>query len=288
MFVSSATEHEAEGAAAMAKDARASGAVYGPQYSRFDTATAVQIRREVYEGDIGQQGWRTAAEQTEIAEIIGRGPNVHVLDIACGSGGPSLALVERNGCRLTGLDVETAGIAHAQAHASARGLSTLATFAVLNCSGRLPFDNGAFDAILCIDAISHLSERFQTLAEWARLLRPGGRLVCTDAFVLTGPVAVSELDMRTTNGPHLVVPPGLNEKCIEDAGLTLMRCEDRTAAVAELAGRWIAARSRRAEILKREEGADWFEERQRFLSVTAELAASRRLSRILYVADKPG
>jgi hypothetical protein len=39
--------------------------------------------------------------------------------------------------------------------------------------------------------------------------------------------------------------------------------------------------------LQREEGADWFEQRQRFLAITAELAGSRRLSRFFYVAEKP-
>ena len=39
--------------------------------------------------------------------------------------------------------------------------------------------------------------------------------------------------------------------------------------------------------LEREEGADWFVRRQRFLATTAELAASRRLSRFLYLAEKP-
>jgi hypothetical protein len=88
------------------------------------------------------------------------------------------------------------------------------------------------------------------------------------------------------NWLHLLVPPGVNERFIEAAGLTLMRCEDRTAAIAEIASRWHAVRTRRAPALIREEGADWFEQRQRFLSTTAELAARRRLSRFLYVAEK--
>ena len=38
--------------------------------------------------------------------------------------------------------------------------------------------------------------------------------------------------------------------------------------------------------LKSEEGAEWFAKRQRFLIVTATLAAEGRLSRFRYVADK--
>jgi len=267
----------------------ASGAFnfYGPQYTRFDSELAVELRREVYGEDIGQQGWRTAAEQAEIADLLCPGPDSRVLDVACGAGGPSLALVERTGCRLTGLDAEAAGIAHAEAQASARGLADRAAFAVLDCGGRLPFEEGAFDAVLCVDAICHLPDRVATLSEWARLLHRGGRLLFSDPAVVTGALAKSALDIRAAAGFFLFVPPGINEKAIAAAGLRLQRCEDRTAATAQIASRWHAARAHRAEALQREEGAEWFGQRQRFLAVTAELAGSGRLSRLLYVAEKP-
>ena len=39
------------------------------------------------------------------------------------SGVPSLALIERTNCQLTGIDIDAAGIAYAQAQATARGLA---------------------------------------------------------------------------------------------------------------------------------------------------------------------
>ena len=87
-------------------------------------------------------------------------------------------------------------------------------------------------------------------------------------------------------GSVLLVPPGVNEEAIRDAGLTLVRSEDRTAAVAELADSWHAARVRHAAALEREEGAEAFERRQRYYATAAELARSHRLSRFLYVAEK--
>jgi SAM-dependent methyltransferase len=180
---------------------------YSPQYARFASELAAEIRCEVYGEDIGQQGWRTATEQAEIADFLCAGPDSRVLDVACGAGGPSLALVERTGCHLTGLDTEAAGIAHAKAQASARGLAERANFTVLDCGGRLPFGDRAFHAVLCVDAICHLPERFATLSEWARLLQDGGRLLFTDPAVLTGAVARSELDVRASAGYFLLVPP---------------------------------------------------------------------------------
>jgi predicted acetyltransferase/cyclopropane fatty-acyl-phospholipid synthase-like methyltransferase len=260
---------------------------YGPQYARFGSDLAVALRREVYGEDLGQQGWRTVAEQAEIASLLGIGPESHVLDIACGSGGPSLALAERTRCWLTGLDAESAGIAFAQARVAERGLVGRVIFAVHDCAGPLPFAAGTFDSVVCIDAINHLPDRFAQLSEWGRVLTPGGRLLFTDPVVLTGPTSKSDLDLRAAAGFFLFVPPGVNEEAIQAAGLGLLQCEDRTAAVAEIAARWHAARGRHAPALEVEEGASFFEQRQTFLATTAALASSRRLSRFLYVAEKP-
>jgi SAM-dependent methyltransferase len=128
---------------------------YSGHYSRFDSELAAEVRREVYGEDFGQTGWRTAAEQADIVDHLRLGPGSRVLDIACGAGGPSLALVERTQCEVTGVDIEPAAIAHANADAHARGLADRSTFEVVDCSHRLAYKDGAFDTVLCIDAISH-------------------------------------------------------------------------------------------------------------------------------------
>lgn len=260
---------------------------YASQYARFTSDVAAAVRREVYGEDLGQQGWRTLDEQAAIVEMIDELSPCHVLDIACGSGGPSLALVERTGCRLTGVDVEAEGIGQAERQALARGFADRARFATLDCSRRLPFEDRTFDLVVCIDAALHLGDRFVALADWSRLLRSGGRLIYTDAAVLTGPLSREEINIRASQGPFLLTPPGLNERAVDAAGLVLRRRQDRTRAIAEIASRWHAARERHAADLQREEGADWFARRQRFLATTADLAASGRLSRFLYVAERP-
>jgi hypothetical protein len=68
-------------------------AFYPAQYARFESRLAIELRVEAYGQDFGQQGWRTIEEQNEIIALIGVQPLAHVLDIACGSGGPSLAIV---------------------------------------------------------------------------------------------------------------------------------------------------------------------------------------------------
>lgn len=259
---------------------------YAAHYARFDSALSAALRRKVYGEDLGQTGWRTAAEQAEIAQWLGLAPGVRLLDVCCGSGGPSLVLAERTGCQVTGLDVEPVGVTRAKAAAAARGLTGQTEFLAADCGGRLPFADAAFDAILCVDAINHLPDRLGVLREWARLLRPGGRLLYADPCVITGPVAKAELDVRADLGFYLFVPPGHDEHALPAAGLTLLRREDRTAACADIARRWHDFRVQHAEALEQEEGAAWYARRQRFLSTAAELARSGRLSRVIYLAEK--
>jgi 2-polyprenyl-3-methyl-5-hydroxy-6-metoxy-1,4-benzoquinol methylase len=260
---------------------------YARQYSRFESEAAAEIRREVYGEDWGQQGWRSFDEQTIIANLIRESSPCHVLDIACGSGGPSLSLVNQTGCRLTGVDIEAAGIERAGQQAIAQGLSQLAGFEIADCSEPLPYPDETFDVIICIDAVLHLKDRFATLADWCRLLRPQGRVIFTDAAVVTGSISIEGLTVRASQGPFSLVPPGLNEEAVRASGLILRRREDRTRSTAEIAARWQVARERRAVDLQKVEGEDWFIRRQRFLAMTAELAATGRLSRFLYVAARP-
>ena len=261
---------------------------YGPQYARMDSELAAAIRREAFGEDIGQESWRSAAEQAEIGAWLELSIGRRVLDVACGAGGPSLALVKDFGCRLTGLDIVAEGIAHASDSAHKSGLTHLADFAVADCGARLPFEDGGFDAILCIDSISHLPDRRTVLAEWRRLLKPGGRLVFTDPFVVTGRLAKAEIDDRSALTANLdFVPSRFNEDAIRAAGLSLIAVHDRTDAVAGIASRWGAARDRYAEAVKQQEGGDWFARRQRMLAAAAELARTRRLSRFLYLAQQP-
>jgi len=49
----------------------------------------------------------------------------------------------------------------------------------------LPFDDGAFDIVLCVEGIEHVVDRHRTLRELRRVLRPGGRLVITTPNLLS-------------------------------------------------------------------------------------------------------
>lgn len=49
----------------------------------------------------------------------------------------------------------------------------------LNVDPTLPFEDGSFDDAVCCVSVDYLTRPFEVFAEVARVLRPGGRLVCT-------------------------------------------------------------------------------------------------------------
>ena len=150
--------------------------------------------------------------------------------------------------------------------------------------GRCHFAN--FDAVTCIDAVNHFSDRPRVIAEWARLLKPSGRLLFTDPITVTGALTNVEIELRSSAGFYLFVPQGYNERTIAQCGLRLLACEDVTANMAKVAEARCAARAARSTALREIEGDQAYDGQQEFLAVAARVAREGRLSRFLYVSTK--
>jgi SAM-dependent methyltransferase len=262
--------------------------LYTAAYTNFATDTLQRVRRETYGEDFGQSSWVTADEYRRFFELLGLKADDQVLDVGCGSGGPALFLARQTGCRVTGVDVNAAGIRAGVALARETGLQDRARFYQADAGELLPFASGAFDAVICLDVLCHLPDRGWLFAEWLRVLRPGGRVLFTDPTVLTGLVSREELAIRSSTGHFEFAPAGLNERLLEDAGFELLLADDVTANEEKVSRRWHDARQRRARELTRLEGEATFTGLQRFLAVAHRLTSERRLSRFVYLGRKSG
>ena len=260
--------------------------LYGASYRNFATDLYADIRREAFGEDIGQTGWLTAAEQDLFISWLHLSRPSQLLDLACGSGKPTLRIAQKTGCHVSGVDLHSEAIASAKANARELGYEGRTKFYQGNAAERLSFANSSFDAITCIDAINHLPDRLRVLEEWRRVLKPGGYLLFTDPIVLTGPMTNAEMAIRASIGLFVFVPQGLDEALLGQAGFDVEHIEDRTQNMAENAAGWLAARSRRETDLHRIEGDDVFYGQQRFLETAAILAKERRLSRFAIVARR--
>lgn len=259
---------------------------YNANYGNFQTELYAEIRREAFGEDIGQNSWLTADEQDRFLQWLGLSPGKTLLDVACGAGGPVLRIAASTGCSVVGIDVHEEAVKTASSLAAQRGLAERAQFRATDATGRLPFSDASFDAITCIDAINHFPDRPRVVAEWARLLNPGGQLLFTDPITVTGGLTNAEIAVRSSSSFYLFVPCGFDERVIMECGLHLLVREDVTANMAKVAAARHAARAARSAALLEIEGSQWFDEQQNFLIVAARIAGERRLSRFVYVAGK--
>jgi SAM-dependent methyltransferase len=259
---------------------------YNANYGNCQTELYAQIRREAFGEDIGQNSWLTADEQDSFLEWLDLSPGKTLLDVACGAGGPALRIAATTACSVVGVDVHEQAVTTASSLAAQRGLAERAEFQVVDATGPLPFSDASFDAITCIDAINHFSDRSGVIGEWVRLLKVGGRLLFTDPITVTGPLTNAEIALRSPAGSYLFVPYGYDEGVIAQCGLRLLVCKDVTANMAKVAEARVAARASRSATLREIEGDQAYEGQQEFLAVAARVAREGRLSRFVYVSKK--
>lgn len=104
-------------------------------------------------------------------------PGWLALDVATGGGHTALAMAER-GAAVIALDLTAAMLRAARDHAQRRGANGL--FWLQADGARLPLRSAGFDLVTCRIALHHFSDPAAALAEWVRVLKPGGRLVLVD------------------------------------------------------------------------------------------------------------
>ncbi len=98
-----------------------------------------------------------------------------ILDLATGTGWTS-RLVARRGATVIGADIAAGLIDAARAQAAADGL---AIDYQIGDAEQLPFEDGAFDAVVSTCGVMFASRPEAAAAELARVVRPGGRIALT-------------------------------------------------------------------------------------------------------------
>ena len=95
-----------------------------------------------------------------------------VLEIGCGGGLISEDL-GRRGAQVVGIDPSQRALEAARMHVKENGLGTQVSF-IEGYAETLPFADGSFSVIVCLDVLEHVSDVRTTVQEIARVLAPGG------------------------------------------------------------------------------------------------------------------
>ena len=261
--------------------------LYNSAYGNYDAEVYRQIRAETYGEDLGQTSWVTTEESAEIVRMLALTRDSYVLEIGSGSGRYALQVASVTGCRLLGVDINEPGVENANQLALAQNLAERVKFLKCDASQPLRFGDAEFDAVFSNDVLCHIPGRDKLLRELFRTLKPGGRLLFSDALVIGGVISHEEIAARSSIGYFLFSPPGENERMLQETGFVVVEAKDTTVNASMISKRWSDARAKRAGALIGIEGQANFEGLQQFLSTVHTLTSERRLRRLLYVVQRP-
>jgi ubiquinone/menaquinone biosynthesis C-methylase UbiE len=100
-----------------------------------------------------------------------------ILDYACGMGKWGIRLAQL-GAQVEGFDLSPVAVRRAQERTV---WAPTARFQVADARA-LPYESGSFDLVVAIDAIHHVEKYPGTAAELHRVLKPGGRVYCSETL----------------------------------------------------------------------------------------------------------
>jgi demethylmenaquinone methyltransferase/2-methoxy-6-polyprenyl-1,4-benzoquinol methylase len=130
----------------------------------------------------GQNGrWRRA-----MVGQIGSVPDGVVLDVASGTAGVAIQLAERAGARVLGVDLTEQMLRRGKSNVTAAGKSGRISL-VAGRAEQLPLPDGSVDALTFTYLLRYVDDPQATLAELARVLRPGGRVASLEFCVPPAP-----------------------------------------------------------------------------------------------------
>lgn len=157
------------------------------------------------------------AEQPVVWQILDELPAGVALDAACGTGRHAAHLAER-GHAVIGVDISAGMLAAAKAKVPG------ADFHQADLS-QLPIPDQHVDLVVCALALTHVPELAPVLAEFARILRPGGHLVISDSR-MDYPVVEALPDGGYGYMPHYMRATSEYLTCAIPLGFQVRSCEE--------------------------------------------------------------
>src|SRR5207245_2781591 len=141
-----------------------------------DRERVTELFRRMLPYDLHERAhdWRFLDQHRRVCAML-HGRVGRVLDIGCGPGLMTRALVER-GWEVWGLDVLESAVAWARAEAEKAPWGDRAHY-VVGDADALPFPAATFDTVIAMGVLEYLSDVHRIVSEVRRVLRPSGLLV---------------------------------------------------------------------------------------------------------------
>jgi cyclopropane fatty-acyl-phospholipid synthase-like methyltransferase len=155
-----------------------------------------------------------------------------VLDAGCGIGGSSIWMAKQHGNQVTGITISAKQAEYARQHARRHGVSERVNFEVADFC-QMPFADASFDVVWALESSCHALNKADFLREAWRVLKPGGRLVVCDGFLLQREFNSNQWQAVVTclNGwavPNLCARDEFDQ-LLQQQGFADIQCHDITA-----------------------------------------------------------
>ncbi|MFI5593919.1 class I SAM-dependent methyltransferase [Amycolatopsis sp. NPDC051758] len=225
-----------------------------------------------------------------LAELLRLRGGQCVADIAAGPGATARLLAADHGVTVDGVDLGQSTVEAARAATAEAGLAAKVRFH-LGDGEHIPLPDNACDAVVCECAFCTFPDKPAAAAEFARILRPGGRVGITDVTVAEGGLP----DELTTLAAWVACiadarPLGEYAAILERAGLTTVHTEAHDEAI----GRMIEEIEARLRLLRMtasdrlvRAGVD-VEAVLRYTALAKQAVADGLIGYALLIAEKPG
>jgi demethylmenaquinone methyltransferase/2-methoxy-6-polyprenyl-1,4-benzoquinol methylase len=125
------------------------------------------------------QNWRW---RRELVGHIAPTKPVTVLDVATGTGGVAIALAAETEARITGVDISDSMLVRGRERVIKAELAGRITLTPARAEA-LPFASESFDAVSFTYLLRYVEDPGATIAELARVIRPGGQMASLDFYV---------------------------------------------------------------------------------------------------------
>jgi demethylmenaquinone methyltransferase/2-methoxy-6-polyprenyl-1,4-benzoquinol methylase len=108
-----------------------------------------------------------------------------ILDVATGTAGVAIALAAAMDARITGVDISDAMLERGRQRVEKAGLAGRINLQTARAES-IPFPAESFDAVSFTYLLRYVADPAATLAELARVVRPGGHMASLDFYVPPG------------------------------------------------------------------------------------------------------
>lgn len=140
-------------------------------YARKESSEVGQGNEHLHIG--GEHATRYFLEKLDLK------PDMKVLDIGCGVGGPAIIAAQDYGCHVTGIDLTPEFIDIAEQNAKNANVDHLTNFQIAN-SEKLDFADGEFDLVMMLHVGMNVPNKLDVYKEAHRVLKPHGTFAIYD------------------------------------------------------------------------------------------------------------